>query len=148
MSKVISGQTTVTTAGTAVALGSQDVKGALAVWIVGDDFDGTVYRFSNLELITDKRTYKQGETAHVMLNAARAGAYVLLADKVDNGALLSYKLLHLDGKSRILDIPITKGGVPNFFIEASTVFRRIDMDLLPPVTIRSLKNSLASFKFP
>ncbi|MFC1581969.1 alpha-2-macroglobulin [Planctomycetota bacterium] len=98
------------------------VKGVLVIWAVGDDFDGTVYRFNSLELLTDKRTYKVGETAHVMLNAARAGAWVLFADRIENGALLNYRVIELKGKSKIIDIPITKGGVPNFFIEATAVF--------------------------
>ena len=69
----------------------EKVTGALVVWVVGNDFDGTVYRFNSLELITDKRTYKQGETAHVMLNTARAGTYVLFSDEIDSGTMLSYK---------------------------------------------------------
>jgi len=99
-----------------------EVKGALALWVVGDDFDGAVYRFSDLEILTDKRTYRPGETAHLMLNTARAGAYVLFSADVENGVLLSHRLLHLEGKSRVVDVPVKRGGVPNFFVEALTVF--------------------------
>lgn len=42
MSKVISGQTTVATAGTAVALGSQDVLGSLAICALAGN-TGNVY---------------------------------------------------------------------------------------------------------
>ncbi|MDQ7779460.1 MAG: MG2 domain-containing protein [Planctomycetota bacterium] len=109
-----------------VAFETQDswgekVIGAIVFWVAGGDFDGTLYRFSDLELITDKRSYAPGETAHVMLNAAEAGTMVLFSDQVDNGTLLSYTLIPLTHKTKVLDIPITKSHVPNFFIEATAV---------------------------
>ena len=39
------------------------VEGYGLVWVCGRDFDGRLYRFNNLEMITDKRTYQPGETA-------------------------------------------------------------------------------------
>ncbi len=97
------------------------VEGYGHIWVAGRDFDGKLYRFNDLELITDKRTYKPGDTAHVMINTKHPGSYVIYSDKVDNNRLLNYRLLRLKGKSTIVDIPITKHSAPNFFIEATTV---------------------------
>ena len=97
------------------------VVGATVFWVAGAKFDGKLYRFSDLELITDKRTYKPGEVAHLMVNANRAGQYVLFSDDVENGALLSYRFLHLPNKSLVIDVPIREGHVPNFFLEATCV---------------------------
>jgi len=97
------------------------VAGYGLVWVCGRDFDGKLYRFNNLELLTDKRTYKPGETAHVMINTKHAGSYVLLADDVDNNCLISWRMLHLPKKHTVVDIPIKANHRPNFFIEATTV---------------------------
>jgi len=97
------------------------VAGYGLVWVCGRDFDGRLYRFNDLELITDKRTYRPGETAHLMINADRAGSTVLFSDDVDNNHLLSWRVLRLNGKQVILDIPIKNHHRPNFFVEATTV---------------------------
>lgn len=97
------------------------VEGHGLVWVCGRDFDGRLYRFNDLELITDKRSYRPGETCHLMINSRRPDSYILFADEVDNGALLSYRLLHLPTGHTIVDIPIEEGHKPNFFVEATTI---------------------------
>ena len=97
------------------------VEGFGLVWVCGRDFDGRLYRFNDLELITDKRTYQPGETARVMINTKHAGSYVLFSDEVDNSHLISWRLLHLPNRHTVVDVPITKNSRPNFFIEATTV---------------------------
>ncbi len=97
------------------------VKGYGLAWIWGEDFDGQLYRFNDLELITDKRTYRPGETAHVMINTKRLDSWVLFADQVDGNALLSWRMLHLPNRTTVVDVPIEKAGVPNFFLEALTI---------------------------
>ena len=90
--------------------------------MAGGDFDGRIYRFANVEILTDKRTYAPGEVAHLMLNCARAGASVLFSHHLDGGTLTNYQLLALPQKSRVVDVPVEKGDVPNFFVEATVVF--------------------------
>ncbi|MBM4032952.1 MAG: hypothetical protein FJ291_14355 [Planctomycetes bacterium] len=97
------------------------VEGFGLVWVCGRDFDGKLYRFNNLELITDKRSYQPGETAHVMINTAHRNSYVLYSDDVDSNHLLSWKLLHLPNKHTVVDIPVTREHQPDFYIEALTV---------------------------
>jgi len=97
------------------------VTGYGLVWVCGRDFDGRFYRFNDLELITDKRTYAPGEVCHLMVNTKSAESHVLLADEVDNGHLLSWRLIRLDGGHTIVDIPVTREHQPNFFVEACTV---------------------------
>ena len=97
------------------------VEGFGLVWVCGRDFDGKLYRFNNLELITDKRSYRPGEVAHVMINTAHANSYVLYSADVDSNHLLSWKLLHLPNKHTVVDIPVTRAHQPDFYIEALTV---------------------------
>ncbi|MBS3763403.1 MAG: hypothetical protein KGZ25_08895, partial [Planctomycetes bacterium] len=97
------------------------VEGYGLVWVCGRDFDGKLYRFNNLELITDKRTYQPGETCHLMINTRHKDSYVIFADEVDNNHLVSWDLLHLPDGHKVLEIPIKKEHEPNFFLEATTV---------------------------
>ena len=97
------------------------VRGRGALWFCGRDFDGRLYRFNDLEFITDKRVYKPGDTARVMVSSRRADAHVLFSDDVDRGFLLSWKVLSLPRKSLIVNVPIRDGHTPNFFIEGTMV---------------------------
>ncbi|MGB2820322.1 MAG: MG2 domain-containing protein, partial [Phycisphaerae bacterium] len=97
------------------------VEGYGLVWVCGRDFDGRLYRFNNLEILTDKRTYQPGETAHVMINTSHANSYVLFSDDVDNNHMISWRMLHLPKRHTVVDVPINRHSQPNFFIEATTV---------------------------
>ncbi len=97
------------------------VRGYGLVWVCGEDFDGRLHRFNNLELITDKRTYEPGDTAHLMINTRHPDSYVLFSNEVDDGHLLNWQLLHLPDGHRVIDIPIKRQHRPNFFVEATTV---------------------------
>ncbi len=115
----------------------QVVRGHALVWVVGDDFDGAFHRFNDLELLTDRRTYQPGDVARVMVNVRRKGAWVLFGDRVDSGALLSWQVLHIPGRSRVVEVPIHAGDAPNIFVEALTVaeakvHERVQRICVPP----------------
>ena len=97
------------------------IAGAGIFWVLGDEFKGSVYRFNDLEVVTDKRTYRPGEVARLMINCNIAGSTVLLSVRPDAGTLTNYRLVHLPGKSSLIELPIEKGDVPNFFVEATVV---------------------------
>ncbi|MBL4700976.1 MAG: hypothetical protein JKX85_06945, partial [Phycisphaeraceae bacterium] len=99
----------------------QQVEGFALVWVAGTNFTGKLHRFNDLELITDKRTYQPGQTAHVMINTKQANSYVLLATDASQGLLRKWQLVHVPGKSVIIDLPVEGKHRPNFFIEAVTV---------------------------
>ncbi len=97
-----------------------DVSGSTRVWDYGAGFDGRKYKTQNLEIITDKRTYQPGDVAHVMINAGTPDATVLLFNEIWYSAR-DVKILHLTDKTLVVDVPITKADVPNFFLSAATV---------------------------
>lgn len=84
MSKVISGQTTVTTAGTAVALGSQDVHGSVAVCAlvgntgkvyIGNDGSGDVTSANGYEMAAGNQIILVyvGNLNDIIVDAATSG---------------------------------------------------------------------------
>lgn len=98
-----------------------EVQGNAVFWVNGPKFEGRIYRFNDLEVIADQRTYKIGETAHLLLHTARPNARVLWSDEVGQGTLRSYRFLEIPNHSLVVDVPITARQVPNFFVEATVV---------------------------
>jgi len=97
------------------------IEGGYVFVIRGEGFDGSQFRFNDIELVTDKREYKPGEKVNLMVNTNRAGSTVLLFVRPANGVYLPPKVLRLDGKSAIEQIMVVKKDMPNFFVEAITV---------------------------
>ncbi|MCC6580381.1 MAG: hypothetical protein IT440_08050 [Phycisphaeraceae bacterium] len=113
------------------------VQAIAVVWVFGNDFDGQRYKFNDLELITDKRTYQPGDIAHVMISADRPGAYVLFSDDADNGMIRTWKMVHIPGKSMVIDVPVGEDRKPNFFLDATMVsdlrvYQQVAQICVPP----------------
>ena len=99
----------------------QEVQGNAVFWVNGPRFDGRVYRFNDLEIIADKRTYKLGDSAHLLVNVAESNSRILFADQVSQGTLLNWRFIDLPARSTVIDLPIEEKHVPNFFVEATLV---------------------------
>jgi uncharacterized protein YfaS (alpha-2-macroglobulin family) len=98
-----------------------EIEGGYLFTIVGEGFDGSEYRFNDLELVPDKREYAPDEKVQLQINTNRAGSTVLLFVRPANGAYLAPKVLRVAGKSSIQEIGITAKDMPNMFVEAVTV---------------------------
>lgn len=98
-----------------------EVQGNAVFWVNGPHFDGHVYRFNDLEIIADKRTYQPGETAHLLINVAQDNSRILFADQVSQGVLLNWRFIDVPSRSMVIDLPIEAKHVPNFFVEATLV---------------------------
>ena len=97
------------------------IEGGYIFTITGQGFDGSEFRFNNVELVPDKAEYAPGDTVKLQLNTNRADSTVLLFVRPTNGVYLEPKLLRLKGKSTIEDIAVVKKDMPNFFVEAVTI---------------------------
>jgi len=98
-----------------------EVQGNSVVWVAGDTFDGKLYRFNELEVLTDKREYKVGEIAHIMVNTAEPDSYVLFSPDAFGGVMKKYQLLRLPSRSVVIDVAVERQHEPNFYIEATVV---------------------------
>lgn len=88
----------------------------------GDNNGEQDYRYNALELTPDKQQYAPGETVRLQIAADYAGARVaLFVRPAQNGYELP-QWITLDGKSSVIEIPITEADQPNFFVEAVTVY--------------------------
>lgn len=79
------------------------------------------FRFNDLELVRKNAESSPGESAELMLQTDRAGSTVLVFVRPVNGVYQLPQVTTLTGKSRRLEIPVSRGDMPNFFVEALTV---------------------------
>jgi uncharacterized protein YfaS (alpha-2-macroglobulin family)/tetratricopeptide (TPR) repeat protein len=98
-----------------------EIEGGYLLTIIGEGFDGSEFRFNDLEIVPDKPEYQPSDTVQLQVNTNRAGSTVLLFVRPANGVYLAPKLLRLSGKSTLVDIGVTQKDMPNFFVEAVTI---------------------------
>ncbi len=98
------------------------IEGGYIFTVRGRGDDGADYRFAKIELIADKTEYAPGDTAQLQINTDRAGATVVLFVRPVNGIYLPPKIITPRGKSARETITISKKDMPNFFVEAFTVY--------------------------
>jgi uncharacterized protein YfaS (alpha-2-macroglobulin family) len=97
------------------------IEGGYLFTIVGEGFDGSKFRFDDLEIITDKREYAPGDKVQLQINTNRVGSTVMLFLRPSNGVYLEPQFLTLSGKSTIVPIEVAAKDMPNFFVEAVTL---------------------------
>ncbi|MCY3018995.1 MAG: MG2 domain-containing protein, partial [Planctomycetota bacterium] len=100
---------------------NHSIEGGYVFCIIGEGFDGAGFRFNNIELVTDKREYKPGESVQLMINTNRVGGTVVLFTRPANNIYLPPKIIRMKGKSVLEPLEIIKKDMPNFFIEAFTI---------------------------
>ena len=100
---------------------AQRVEAGTIFTIRGPRFDGAGFRFGALEIVPDKSEYQPGETARLLVNTDRIDSAVALFLRPVGGAYPKPRMLRLDGKSTLVEVPIGIGDQPNFYVEAMTV---------------------------
>lgn len=109
---------------THVAQGKEPVtkEGGYLFIVRGEKFSGSDFRFSNLELVPDKKEYAPGETMQLLVNTDKLKSTVMLFLRPVNGVCKEKpQVLKLDGKSTSVPLGVAQTDMPNFFIEAVTV---------------------------
>lgn len=97
------------------------IEGGYLFNVRGENFTGKEYRFNDIELITQKREYRDGDKIELMINTNRSDAVVALFLRPVNGVYLPPRIVRMKGKSTVQTIDVTKKDMPNFFVEAFTI---------------------------
>ncbi|MEJ5341776.1 MAG: MG2 domain-containing protein [Thermogutta sp.] len=99
------------------------IEGGYVFTIIGESLRASEdFRFNDLELIPDKPEYRPGEKVQLQINANRRNAAVLLFIRPANGVYLKPLMVRLDGKTAVVPIEVLPKDMPNFFVEAVTVY--------------------------
>ncbi len=101
---------------------NHSIEGGYIFTVRGEGDDSAGYRFAKIELITDKAEYAPGDTVRLQINTDRRGAAVMLFVRPVNGVYLPPKVIPMAAKSTLEEIQISKKDMPNFFVEAVTVY--------------------------
>ncbi|HEY6806733.1 MAG TPA: alpha-2-macroglobulin family protein [Pyrinomonadaceae bacterium] len=95
------------------------IKAETAVFVASNASTDLGYRHEGVEIVVDKDTFRAGQTAPVMINVPDGDRYVLFSVEADN--LYSYRLVHVTGSTKLLELPIDEQYVPNVFLNVAMV---------------------------
>ncbi|MGC4045919.1 MAG: MG2 domain-containing protein [Armatimonas sp.] len=98
---------------------AQNVEGTGSLYVLSDDESSWEGSRSSLTILTDKRQYRPGDTANILVSATRPGANVLVT--VEGDALYEKRLLRLTGRATRLTLPIRPEWGPNVTLAACSV---------------------------
>jgi uncharacterized protein YfaS (alpha-2-macroglobulin family) len=98
-----------------------EIEGGYLFTIIGEGFDGSEFRFNDLEIVPDKREYAPNDEVQLQINTNRRGSTVLLFLRPSNGAYQPPTLIRVAGKSTLARTGVTAKDMPNFFVEAVTI---------------------------
>lgn len=89
------------------------------LWAAGDRGGELQTEYADLSLLTDKRRYRPGETARVLVNTARTGQTVLVT--VEGERVYKTLLVPITQRSTVLRLPILPSYGPNVSLAACYV---------------------------
>ncbi|MGB9178495.1 MAG: alpha-2-macroglobulin family protein [Pyrinomonadaceae bacterium] len=99
--------------------GASQINAETYVWVATNATNELGYRYGGLQLIVDSDTFAVGQTSPVMIVAPTDGAYVLFS--VEGEDIDSYRLIHMTGTVKLVELPVEEKHVPNIFLSATMV---------------------------
>jgi uncharacterized protein YfaS (alpha-2-macroglobulin family) len=90
-----------------------------SLWVAGVISSGEAPEYQRLEIYPDKRSYRPGETAHVLIVTNKPGAQVLVTTECQQ--VYTWSVHTSTEASFTVDIPIEERFEPNFFLGATFV---------------------------
>ena len=97
------------------------IEGGYLFTVIGQGFDGSDFRFNELELVPNKAEFAPGEKVALQINTDRVNSTVLFFVRPTNGVYLPPKVVRMRGKSTLEQLDVVQKDMPNFFVEALTV---------------------------
>ena len=111
--------------------GGRETFSTSSVWVLGDGewwFEPSNH--DRMDLIAEKKRYEPGENAKLQVRMPFREATVLVT--VEREGVLSQKVVTLDGKSPVIEVPVAGHYGPNVFVSALAVRGRVDPEVPGP----------------
>ncbi|WP_409570018.1 Ig-like domain-containing protein [Kouleothrix sp.] len=83
-------------------------------WVYGGDVFWGINDTARVDLIADKRSYRPGDTAGVLVTAPYKGMQALMT--IERGAVIEHKLFTLSGATELLQVPLKAEYAPNVYV--------------------------------
>jgi len=121
-----------------VTEGGVEIRHGTSFWAVTKDFRGSQYRFSNVEVLTDRDTYVKGDEIEVLVNSHVKDAWILLTVEAGSEVLFA-RVVKATGKSHLEKLTVDATWIPNVWVKALTirdeaVFLNRRQIIVPPVS--------------
>ncbi len=103
---------------------TEDIRTSIFIWVAGKD--RVSWRRENhdrISLISDKTTYKVGETAEILIPSPFEGAHYALVT-VEREGVRRHEVVRLESNSAIYRLPITKADIPNIYVSVVLIAPR------------------------
>lgn len=88
-------------------------------WVAGESWTADTYRYGALQLVMDKKVYRPGDVAKVLVIAPVKDVSVLVT--VEGVKLHSARVVSMKGASTLVTVPVTDEFKPNAFVAAAIV---------------------------
>lgn len=92
------------------------------VWVSTADGGDYATHYPSLSVVPDKKLYRTGDTAQILINTDKPGATALVA--VEGDRIMEHRMVLLKSKSTIVRFKIFPGYEPNVFVTACFVKNR------------------------
>ncbi len=126
---------------TAATPESRQVEDTAYLWVGGGAGGWISERREQIEIIPDKKSYKPGETARVMLITGVPDADILVAS--EGREIHNLQVVKVKGPTTTVSVPITAAQAPNFYLSASflrdNVFHHGSKSIRVPANDKRLK---------
>lgn len=106
-----------------VDAGGRTIRTATYAWVTAADGGYVTWRQSNddrLALVADKRAYKPGETAEILIPSPFQGEATALIT-LERGGILKHEVLTLTSNSTVYRLPITADYAPDVYVSVVIV---------------------------
>lgn len=92
----------------------REVQASTYVWITSSDMNWWGGENREIRMVADKKSYKVGDTAHVLILTGMPDAYLLLTTEALT--IQTKRIVHATSSSVTVDVPITTDQQPNVFL--------------------------------
>ncbi|MGE5587837.1 MAG: VanW family protein [Clostridia bacterium] len=89
------------------------------LWVASGAGRWPSYGGPEIEIVTDKDVYEVGDTAKILVNTTFDDAWALVA--LEGRDITWHEVVHVDGHTRLFEIPVTREHMPNAFFTVTTV---------------------------
>ena len=112
------------------------ISGSTAVWVGDNRTTELGYRHGGVEIVLDKDTVQVGQRAPVMLTTQTSNRYVLFSLEAET--LHDYRLVHVTGNAKLIEVLIEDHYVPNLYLSAvmvsdQQIFQDTKEVVVPPI---------------
>ena len=95
------------------------IKAETYVFVANNASTDLGYRQQGIEIVVDKDTVQPGQTTPVMLFVPEGDRYVLFS--VESEEIFNYRVVHVTGTAKLIELPIEEKHVPNVFLNATMI---------------------------